>query len=303
MGVNMKNIKQIFLVAGGNYRRWHKNPKVIMLFLMGFVVSFLLTDKVMKFACDWGTFFQLVEPFIWTFGDAQSVLIISLLLLLLFSDMPDLNNYVPLQLVRMNRMVWLMGQIVYLISATLLYVSFILVSSSLLVMSQAFPGNQWSKTAAIFGYSHIGTARAIPSYVKVMEFNTPYECMFHIFGLMLGYCLLMVSIVLFLNLMQKKGGILGGVIFSGFGFLLTPDIILHLLDMSSQQRNIANIIFGWISPLNHATYYMHSFGYDNLPKLWVSYLFFAVGSLLFFGLSLLKIRHYAFNFTGTQEGH
>ena len=62
----------------------------------------------------------------------------------------------------------------------------------------------------------------------------------------------------------------------------------------------AYIISGWISPLNHATYYMHNFGYDNLPKLWMSYLFFILASALFFGLSLMKIKNYAFHFTGTQ---
>lgn len=296
----MISIKQIILIACGNYRKWHKNPKVIMIFLMGFVVSFLLTDKVMQFAKTWNTIFQVAEPFIWTFGDAQSVLIISLLLLLLFADMPDLDNHVPLQLVRINRIVWLLGQIVYLVTATMLYLLFILGSSCILVARRAFLGNQWSETAAIFGYSEIGSNRAVPSYVKVMEFNSPYTCMLHVFGLMVGYCLLMVSIVLFLNLWKKKGGILGGVVFSGLGFLLTPEVILSLFDLMREQQNIANIIFGWISPLNHATYYMHSFGYDNLPKLWVSYLFFMVGSLVFFVLSLLKIRRYAFDFTGTR---
>ena len=63
---------------------------------------------------------------------------------------------------------------------------------------------------------------------------------------------------------------------------------------------IANIIFGWISPLNHATYYMHNFGYDNLPKLYQSYIFFAVGSIVLFALSLWKIKRYQFSFTGTQ---
>ena len=40
--------------------------------------------------------------------------------------------------------------------------------------------------------------------------------------------------------------------------------------------------------------------YDNLPKLYQSYIFFAVGSIVLFALSLWKIKHYQFSFTGTQ---
>jgi hypothetical protein len=94
---------------------------------------------------------------------------------------------------------------------------------------------------------------------------------------------------------------IGGIVFSGLGFLLTPDVIASWFSLSQERINIANIAFGWISPLNQATYYMHNFGYDNLPKLWVSYIFFAIGSLILFLLSLIKIKKYQFNFTGTQR--
>ena len=94
---------------------------------------------------------------------------------------------------------------------------------------------------------------------------------------------------------------IGGIAFSGFGFLLNPEVNANWFHIPLERIRIANIIFGWISPLNHATYYMHNFGYDNLPKLWVSYVFFILGSLILFGLSLWKIQTYAFQFTGTQN--
>ena len=74
-------------------------------------------------------------------------------------------------------------------------------------------------------------------------------------------------------MVKDNGGMIAGIIYSGFGFLLTPDTLSDILHIPAVQSRYANIIFGWISPLNHATYYMHSFGYDNLPKLWVSYVF------------------------------
>ena len=100
----MYKLRQILLTAFANFRRWKKNPQIILAFCLAFIVSFLLSDKVLVFAKEHDTILQMAEPFIWTFGDAQSVLIISLLLLLLFADMPNLGNDVPLFLVRIDRM-------------------------------------------------------------------------------------------------------------------------------------------------------------------------------------------------------
>lgn len=292
---------QVWISVMANFRRWKKNPQIILVFGLAFVVSFLLSDKVVVFSTEHDTLLCILEPFIWTFGDAQSILIVSLLLLLLFSDIPNLNNEVPFFLVRISRVTWLLGQIVYLVSGTLILMGFILLSTCVLASSKSYTANLWSDTAAILGYSGIGEHIAVPAFVKVLELSFPYTCTLHIFGLMTGYSLFMASLVLYLNLWKKKGGIIGGIIFSGFGFLLNPDVLSAVFHISNERRRIANILFGWISPLNHATYYMHNFGYDNLPKLWVSYVFFAVGSCMMFLLSMHRIRTYSFNFTGTQK--
>lgn len=297
----MYKIRQVWLCAMANFRRWRRNPQIILAFCLAFVVCFLLSNKVVLFAEQHNTILQILEPFIWTFGDAGSVLTVSLLLLLLFADMPNLGNEVPLFLLRMNRRVWMLGQILYLVLATLLLMCFILISTCVLAGGRAYPANLWSNTAAILGYSDIGTEIAVPAFVKVLELSFPYECMLHIFGLMLGYSVFMASLILYLNLRRENGGMIGGVVFSGFGFLLTPQVIAEWFDISQERMKLANIAFGWLSPLNHATYYMHNFGYDNLPRLRVSYAFFAAGSLIFFGLSMIRIKKYNFHFTGTEK--
>lgn len=297
----MSKVRQSFAAAFLNFRKWRRNPKIFLVFGLAFIVCFLLSDKVIRFAEVHGTLLQILEPFIWTFGDANSVLIISLLLLLLFSDMPALGNEVPLFLIRMNRRVWMAGQILYLIMATMTLLCFILLSTCLLAGAKAYPANLWSDTAAILGYSSIGEEIAIPAFVKVLELSFPYSCMLHIFLLMLGYSVFMAALILYLNLLKGNGGILGGIVFSGFGLLLNPQTIAGWFHIPQERSRIANIFFGWLSPLNHATYYMHNFGYDNLPRLGSSYIFFAVGSLLLFALSMGRIKRYNFYFTGTQR--
>lgn len=294
-------IKQVLAVTIYNFRQWHKNPRIIITFCLAFVLCFLLSDKAVKFAQEYETTMQIVEAFVWTFGDANSILLSSLLLLLLFADMPFISSGTPFYLMRINRRTWIIGQAVYIILATTIYLLFILVATSLVCMTQSFVGDMWSETAAILGYSGAGQAVALPALVKTLEMSTPYVCMGTIFLLMLLYTLLMVFVMLIFNLWK---GQLAGIVcvfgFSLYGFLLNPQTLKTIFQLPDELMYKANVAVGWLSPLNHATYHMHNFGYDLLPRLWQTYLIFGGLIAVCFYLSLRAARKYNFNFTGTE---
>lgn len=294
-------IKQIMAVAGYNFRGWRGNSRIIITFCLGFILCFLLSDKAVQFAREYQTVMQILEPFVWTFGDANSILLSSLLLLLLFADMPFISSGTPFYLVRIDRKTWILGQVVYIITATFLYLVFILVSTSLVCMSQSFVGDMWSETAAILGYSRAGKMVALPAFVKTLEMTTPYACTVTIFLLMLFYTCFLVSVMLLFNL--KKGQLWGVVSVFGislFGFLLNPETIKAVFQLPDHLMYQANVAVGWLSPLNHATYHMHNFGYDLLPRLWQTFLIFGILIVLCFYLSFRAMRKYNFYFTGTE---
>lgn len=297
----MKRIKQIFSVTAYDFRKWHKNPRIYLTFILAFILCFLLSDKAVRFARLYQTSMQIAEPFVWTFGDADSILLSSLLLLLLFADMPFIDSSTPFYLMRIDRRTWVLGQGVYVILSTVIYLVFILLSTSLVCMTQSFGGNMWSETAAILGYSGIGQEIALPAFVKTLEKTSPYECMLTIFVLMMLYTLLMALIMLLMNL---KKGYMGGVVsvfaFSLHGFLLNPETIRAIFRLPEALMYKANVAVGWLSPLNHATYHMHNFGYDLLPRLWQTYLIFGMLIILIFFLLLRAARNYSFNFQGTE---
>ena len=297
----MNKLRRPFSVAAYNFRGWHKNPRVIVTFALAFILCFLLSDKAVKFAREYETTMQIVEAFVWTFGDSNSILLSSLLLVLLFADMPFITSGTPFYLVRIDRKTWVAGQAVYIIFATAIYMVFILASTSLVCMTQSFVGDMWSETAAILGYSGAGEAVALPALVKTLEMSTPYACMGTIFLLMLLYALLMAFIMLVLNLSKGQiAGVVGVFAFSLFGFLLNPQTIKTIFQLPDELMYKANVAVGWISPLNHATYHMHNFGYDLLPRLYQTYLIFGGLIVVCFLLSIRAARRYNFNFTGTE---
>ena len=297
----MYKIRQPFSVAAYNFRQWRRNPRIIITFALAFILCFLLSDKAVKFAKEYETTMQIVEAFVWTFGDSNSILLASLLLLLLFADMPFISSGTPYYLMRIDRSTWITGQALYITMATGIYMVFILLSTAVVCMGQSFVGNMWSETAAILGYSGAGKAVALPALVKTLEMSRPYECMATIFLLMLFYALLMAFIMLVFNI--RKGQLAGVVsifAFSLFGFLLNPELIKTMFSLPDELMYKANVAVGWLSPLNQATYHMHNFGYDLLPRLWQTYVIFGVLIALCFILALRSVRKYNFNFTGTE---
>lgn len=297
----MRRLRQVFSVAGCNFRQWYKNPRVFITFALAFILCFLLSDKAVRFAQEYETTMQIVEAFVWTFGDSNSILLSSLLLILLFADMPFISTGTPFYLMRIDRRIWLFGQAVYIVLATGVYMAFILLSTSFVCMRQSFTGNMWSETAAILGYSGAGKAVALPALVKTLEMSRPYECMAVIFLLMFFYALLMAFIMLLFNIQKgARAGVVSVFLFSLFGLLLNPQLIKTLFQMPDELMYKANVAVGWISPLNQATYHMHNFGYDLLPQLWQTYCIFSVLIILCFIFTLHGIRRYNFNFTGTE---
>ncbi len=297
----MAKIRQTCAVAAYDFRQWHKNPRIFITFSLAFILCFLLSDKAVRFAEECGTTMQIVEAFVWTFGDSNSILLSSLLLLLLFADMPFINAGTPFYLVRIDRKTWVAGQILYIVLATGVYMVFILLSTALVCMRNSFIGNMWSETAAILGYSGAGKTVALPALVKTLEMSRPYNCMATIFLLMLLYALLMASVMLVFNLWKgQRAGVISVFVFSLFGFLLNPSLIKTLFDLPDEWIYKANVAVGWLSPLNQATYHMHNFGYDLLPRLWQTYVIFGALIALCFALALRAAKTYNFVFTGTE---
>ena len=197
-------IRQVLLMTAVNFRRWRRSPQIWLSFGLGFVACFLLTDKTVVFAREHGTVMQMFEPFIWTFGDAKSILLVSLCLLLLFADMPRLGAEVSLMLIRTTRRRWMAAQILYIALATVIFTAFLLLSSCILCAQYGFKADKWSETAAILGYSPLGQKIAVPAFVKVLELSYPYRCAAQVFLLTLGYSMTLAALMFLGNLLRAR---------------------------------------------------------------------------------------------------
>lgn len=295
----MRDLGKIKAMVRFHFLGFWKNPRILITFLLAVVLCFLLSDQVLRVAAHFETTMQGAEPFIWTFGDGTNVLLASLLLILMFSDVPKLSPVTPFYLSRMKRMQWMISQFLYIAAGTALYVAFIMFVTVILCQKYTYPGNVWSETAVRIAYSGLGDSLGIPASVKAMESITPYGCMLQTVCLMLLYSWTLCFLMLAVNIrFGRSRGMFAGIFYSLYGFLLEPENIAGILGLEKQQRYKVNILAGWISPLNHATYPGHTFGYDDLPSVFQSGALFLAFLVLLFLLAGRALKSYNFTFMG-----
>ena len=143
---------------------------------------------------------------------------------------------------------------------------------------------------------------AVPAVIHAMEMSRPYKCAAIIVGLMLGYTLMSVLVMFVINMW--KGQLAAVISVAGlhlFGILLNPNWITSLFRLNAEQQDIAQLLCGWLSPIRQATFHCHNFGYDSLPRLWQSFVYFGVIAVLMIGLLYRSIRKYNFYFAGGEE--
>ena len=298
----MSKLRHIAFIVKYNFSTWKKNPRIILTFVLAFVMCYLLCNKVLLIAEENGTYLQFLEPFIWTFSDSTSILIMSLLLLMLLGDLPITDAATPYYLYRIKRSTWVIGQILYAFIAAVIYILSLLLFTSLICIRDSFINNYWSETAALLGYSGGWKKVNVSVMVKTLEMSFPVQCAATIIGLMILYVLFLTSVFLLVNLFKDKAaGTVSVFVISVYGLIVNPNTFNVFLNLDERKMYIVNLIAAWTSPLAHATYDMHNFGYDLLPKIWTSATIFGCAILLCIFLALKAARHYDFYFTDSNE--
>lgn len=294
----MSRIKRPFYLLLDHMAAWRRSPRVIVTFLLAFVMCLMLTDKVITFSYRYDTLLQIAETFVWTFSDGTSILLSTFLLFILFSDMPFTGGATPYRIYRTGRRGWMAGQLLYTALAVLAYELFLAIATVLLSLGRAYPGNQWSETAAMLGYSKAGEALSLTTAVRALEHSTPYRAAFAIFFLVFLYIFWIATVLFIFTLCHKYvTGLIVIIAINLSGIVLQADTVQKIMGLSEQMAYKAHVLFGWISPLNHSVYAMHSFGYDRLPRLWMSTLLLLCLISINCVLLFKKMEKYEFSFT------
>lgn len=265
----MCSLRKILSCTLWNLRLLSKNLRFYLGLGLGFLICFFLTEKTVSLAHLFGTNIQVVEPFVWCFADSDSVLFASLALLLPLSQIPRLDAPASYLVFRAGRRNWILGQAVTTILVSIFYTVFLLISTCLLTLGRVSLSNEWSDTATVMSFAPAQFEVALTVVRRTIKQTTPYACAGSIFLLMAQYMLLLSLLNLAVSLrFGKRAGMNVVIAVSLLSYLLTPERFMVWLGIEQEGlRYIANLCAAWLSPLQQATYTMHSFGYDQLPTI------------------------------------
>ena len=99
----------------------------------------------------------------------------------------------------------------------------------------------------------------------------------------------------------SAAGVVGALLINLYGYLLDPDLLQKIFDIPATLLYRANVLCGWLSLLRHATFPLHNFGYDYLPRISVSVMIFLILTAVLLILSGVRMRNYNFTFIQVEE--
>lgn len=277
-----------FVFALMQIKKWKRNPRVICAFAVLLLLCLTMTGEYVGYSEEIGLSIQVFEPFILMFTQRYALLFIMLIFLLLYQDVPFIDNCTPYLLIRKNRVAWALGQILYICISTLVILLFALAACTLSGFSVGYFQNIWSDTALFTAYGGALNESA-PIELTVIENSDPYTSVACIIVLFFLGTLALNMILFALNLW--KGKFVGLCVISGMifvGYLFSADLLLQEWS-------------GWVSIAYHVNFAQHQLAdTGNAPRLADSVivlLLISVGSFLWV---CKLIGNYNF-FTGEKE--
>ncbi len=201
----MRNIRAIFLCAGSNFRKWRKNPTIILMgvfWLLFLIAQFIevpaLSLRRGSAMVPWLMPFALNAP--------MDRFLFSIVQIVLFAQAPFSDLSTPFTMIRTGRLPWFVGQILYIFGTSALFTLFTFVCTFLMTIScmdlQADWGPRLYRMILDVALRKDGLAEPIMKTYQV------WEALWHTAKLQFLTGALIGSMILFFNMFRQGLGVL-----------------------------------------------------------------------------------------------
>lgn len=207
----MVNIKKIFSISLYHIRKWPINPRIYLIFIMIFLYLHSILNPINIFCNHMN---QPITPYVFPFlmSHTNSVLLIMFGVALLFCDAPFVEIDQPYIILRSGRRIWVAGNILYILIASLIYISAILIFSLLILSPNLEFSMDWGKVIGTFAQTNISPRHNIfiPFSFSIFNAYPPVLalCISFLNCWLISFALGMLMFVLNLNF-SRFAGILG----------------------------------------------------------------------------------------------
>lgn len=280
------NARKIVLHARMEYSLWLTNPRMSILLVLLVLIHSMVIQPLAQAGGQIGVRFHLLEPLAALCNSTLILLILPLGFLVLMAGFPRMDRGFLLQLYRVGRLNWVLGELLYLCMAAGTYLGVVLLGTALCSLPYApitSPG--WSAVAT--DYVNILGESALKSAVGLLPKNLyqqmgPGAAVAGSFLLLFLCLVLMGAILLAASLLRINSlgiAVDAALLLVGAGFVILDSPWM------------------WGFPCAHALIWLHYNPYFRTPvcPLWVSGLYFLLGAALMTALACVTAKQRSFD--------
>ncbi len=280
------NARKIVLHARMEYSLWLTNPRMSILLVLLVLIHSMVIQPLAQAGGQIGVRFHLLEPLAALCNSTLILLILPLGFLVLMAGFPRMDRGFLLQLYRVGRLNWVLGELLYLCMAAATYLGVVLLGTALCSLPYApitSPG--WSAVAT--DYVDILGESALKSAIALLPKNLyqqmgPGAAVAGSFLLLFLCLVLMGAILLAASLLRINSlgiAVDAALLLVGAGFVILDSPWM------------------WGFPCAHALIWLHYNPYFRTPvcPLWVSGLYFLLGAALMTALACVTAKQRSFN--------
>ncbi len=280
------NARKIVLHARMEYSLWLTNPRMSILLVLLVLIHSMVIQPLAQAGGQIGVRFHLLEPLAALCNSTLILLILPLGFLILMAGFPRMDRGFLLQLYRVGRLNWVLGELLYLCMAAGTYLGVVLLGTALCSLPYApitSPG--WSAVAT--DYVNILGESALKSAVGLLPKNLyqqmgPGAAVAGSFLLLFLCLVLMGAILLAASLLRINSlgiAVDAALLLVGAGFVILDSPWM------------------WGFPCAHALIWLHYNPYFRTPvcPLWVSGLYFLLGAALMTALACVTAKQRSFD--------
>ena len=280
------NARKIVLHARMEYSLWLTNPRMSILLVLLTLIHSLAVQPLAQAGGQIGARFHLLEPLAALCNSTLILLMLPIGFLILMAGFPRMDRGFLLQLYRVGRLNWVLGELLYLCMAAGTYLGVVLLGTALCSLPYApitSPG--WSAVAT--DYVDILGESALKSAIALLPKNLyqqmgPGAAVAGSFLLLFLCLVLMGAILLAASLLRINSlgiAVDAALLLVGAGFVILDSPWM------------------WGFPCAHALIWLHYNPYFRTPvcPLWVSGLYFLLGAALMTVLACVSAKRRSFD--------
>ena len=278
--------RKVVLHARMEYSLWLTNPRMSILLVLLVLIHSMVIQPLAQAGGQIGERFHLLEPLAALCNSTLILLILPIGFLILMAGFPRMDRGFLLQLYRVGRLNWVLGELLYLCMAAGTYLGVVLLGTALCSLPYApitSPG--WSAVAT--DYVDILGESALKSAIALLPKNLyqqmgPGAAVAGSFLLLFLCLVLMGAILLAASLLRINSlgiAVDAALLLVGAGFVILDSPWM------------------WGFPCAHALIWLHYNPYFRTPvcPLWVSGLYFLLGAALMTALAWVTAKRRSFD--------